>query len=46
MKFAKIFYQLERAKLDGKIKDFSIYTTTLEQIFIKLAKHQRRLTES
>jgi len=45
MKFSQLFSQLENAKSDGKIKDFSIYTSTLEQIFIQLAKNQKNLTE-
>ena len=45
MKFSKLFYQLEAAKSKREIKDFSIYTSTLEQIFIKLAKNQKNKDE-
>jgi len=44
MQFAAAFSALEQAKLAGNIKDFSIYTTTMEQIFIKFAKFQRKMT--
>ena len=40
MKFSKMFLELERLKARQKIKDFSIYTTNLEQIFIRLARKQ------
>jgi len=42
MNFSGVFQMLEEMKATKQIKDFSIYTTTLEQIFIKLAKLQRK----
>ena len=42
MKFAKVFYELEVFKSRNKIKDFSIYTTNLEQIFVRLAQRQEK----
>jgi len=43
MKFSKIFEVLQASKLDGEIQDFSIFTTTLEQIFVKLVQEQIRI---
>ena len=40
MKFVEIFAQLEDARSKGRVKDYSIFSTTLEQIFMKLAKCQ------
>lgn len=40
MKFSKIFEVLAASKADGEIEDFSIFTTTLEQIFVRLVKDQ------
>jgi len=42
MKFAKAFHELGVLKSKNKIKDFSIYTTNLEQIFIRLAQRQEK----
>ena len=44
MKFSAAFNRLEQARANEDIKDFSIYTSTLDQIFIKLAKYQRSST--
>jgi len=41
MKFSKIFTELESLKSQRKIKDFTIFTSTLEQIFINFAKNQK-----
>ena len=38
--FSTAFERLEALKQDGSIKDFSIYNTTLEQIFIYFSKFQ------
>jgi len=46
MKFGQTFNTLNQAKKQNAIEDFSIYTTTLDQIFVKLAKFQRRFTQS
>ena len=40
MKFSKMFFELERLKTKQKIKEFAIYTTNLEQIFVRLARKQ------
>jgi len=42
MKFARVFRELDVMKTKGKFKDFSIYTTNLEQIFMRLAQKQER----
>jgi len=39
-KFSEAFEKLEVLKTNGGIKDFSIYNTTLEQIFIYFSKFQ------
>jgi ABC-type multidrug transport system ATPase subunit len=38
--FSKAFNTLETMKRDGVISDFSIYNTTLEQVFIAFSKYQ------
>jgi len=40
MKISKAFHELEALKTKEKIKDFSIYTTSLEQVFLRLAQKQ------
>jgi len=45
MKFSNIFNELENLKNQGKIKDFTIFTSTLEQIFINFAKNQKNPSE-
>jgi len=42
MKFSNVFKELEDLKIQGKIKDFTIFTSTLEQIFINFAKNQKK----
>lgn len=44
MKFALAFAKLEEAKTQKIISDFSIFTSTLDQIFLKLSKYQRSST--
>jgi len=39
-KFSEAFEKLELLKQEGVIKDFSIYNTTLEQIFVYFSKFQ------
>jgi len=38
MKFSKIFEVLEEAKAHREIEEFSIYLTSLEQIFVRIVK--------
>jgi len=45
-KFSKAFENLESLKQKGIVKDFSIYNTTLEQIFIYFSKFQINLDDS
>jgi len=45
-KFSKAFESLETLKQKGKVKDFSIYNTTLEQIFVYFSKFQINLDNS
>jgi len=40
--FSVAFTKLEQYKLEEKLKDFSIYNTTLEQVFLEFSKHQRQ----
>ena len=40
LSFRRAFEELEKMKQEKMIKDFSIYNTTLEQIFIQLSKLQ------
>jgi len=40
MKFARLFQQLEVLKSKDKIRDFAIYSTTLEHVFLRLARRQ------
>ena len=42
MKFSKIFEVLEFSKREGEIEEFSIFTTTLEQMFVRLVKDRIR----
>jgi len=44
-KFSKAFDKLEVLKQQGLVKDFSIYNTTLEQIFIYFSKFQINLED-
>ncbi len=42
MRFSSIFEALNEAKGDGEIEEFSIYTTSLEQIFVRLVQEQMK----
>jgi len=42
MKFSSIFEALNESKQDGEIEEFSIYTTSLEQIFVRLVQEQMK----
>jgi len=46
MKFSSIFEALNEAKPVGEIEEFSIYTTSLEQIFVRLVNEQMRKNSS
>jgi len=46
MRFSAVFSTLEEVRKQGKIKEFSIFTSTLEQIFLKFAKYQKRENNS
>lgn len=40
--FSKAFSFLESMKMEGRIKDFSIYNTSLEQVFIQFSRFQQQ----
>ena len=44
MVFSKVFQTLEGLKMKKIIADYSIYNTTLEQVFITFAKIQMDIT--
>ena len=45
-KFSKAFEKLDVLKQEGAIQDFSLYNTTLEQIFIYFSRFQTNMTTS
>ncbi len=40
MSWAHIFSLMERAKRDLNLQDYSVYQTSLEQVFLEFARHQ------